>query len=478
MKKILKTIASLLAVTAMMGAMTVMPATAEVSTTNLFSSATLRKADYRGTDTTATFAELTDGTYTDSHTINRNGGNNTYYAVYEVNSAIRTFSAYYTDSAGSANGGKVIFFGSNDENLALLTAAPESDLGWKGDGTDKSDTDFKNTYNLTFLGNTENGTQETLTQNETTYYKKSIATEDETVYKYIVVLVNGWSATNLSEIEAVAKDTGALSLGEVFAFTGASAPDVAIKLYYAKSKVTHNVVYSDKGVTVVAGNNAASASVYWGNRESVGTVTGTVFESLGNNSTVWRITNTDNVSDAKYRGYMTVRAAITEAGRYRISFLGNATNRGFSISWGDSKNATTQNIASGTAIVSADVDITDEDISGGVVTFKITGNTNCPNIYAFQIASLTSAAATATITDRSSGSETSSSFGISVTTGAAVSESITIKIDGKTIMNYPADNTGIEAGKTINFGVLVRRRVTADNITVEVDGTPVTKTVN
>lgn len=204
MKGKIKKLTSLICAAATAAAMTgIIPVHAEESSVNLLTSSSLRKADYNnGTNVTENFKLLTDGDYTNEQTINRGQGTYTYYAVYEVNAAIESISAYYTSTSG--NVASVIFYGSNDDNLALLTEPPTIDLGWDGDGGDYSDsskpekTDFKRTYKLEFLGNTSKGTATT----QDGYSKKTVSVSDTTTYKYLVVLMDGWQNTYVSEIEA------------------------------------------------------------------------------------------------------------------------------------------------------------------------------------------------------------------------------------------------------------------------------------
>lgn len=205
MNRITKKTAVLITAAAVMGAMLgAVQVSANGTDENLFSADNLKTADYNdGTDVAGKFGYLTDGDTENQQTINRSDGTHTYYAVYEVSSEIESISAYYTGSSfGKGAAADILFYGSNDDGLALLTEPPAKDLGWKSDGSDKSGTDFKNTYDLTFLANTASGTATTVSDNT---YKKTVSITDDTVYKYVVVLLNGWQNTYVSEIEAIGK---------------------------------------------------------------------------------------------------------------------------------------------------------------------------------------------------------------------------------------------------------------------------------
>lgn len=85
-----------------------------------------------------------------------------------------------------------------------------------------------------------------------------------------------------------------------------------------------------------------------------------------------------------------------------------------------------------------------------------------------------SAAATAEIKTFTAGAS-STSVGLAVTVGETAVNNITVKIGDKTVMSYPATGT-IEANKTVNFGILVRRSILQSDINVVVDGSNVSVT--
>ena len=174
--------------------------------------------------------------------------------------------------------------------------------------------------------------------------------------------------------------TGTLALDEVFAFKTADTKPTVYRL------LDRNWVYTDKGVTISA-SNYKNPDEYL-TEISVGTVTGTVFESLGDDTKVYKFSNTDDGGNARWDGYVTVKATISKPGAYRISMLGSSSGtRGFKAIYGNNKE-TPSTTSAGLGICTADVEIANEDITDGTVEFKITGNTDCPEIYALHIAKI------------------------------------------------------------------------------------------
>lgn len=173
----------------------------DLNADNLIGSANLRKADFsNGTDVTNTFNLLTDGDYTNNQAISRGSGTYTYYAVYEINSAIKSISAYNTTENTPPD---IIFYGTNEET-PLLTTPPTEDPKWKQDFS--TDCPFIKAYSLTYLTRIKNGTKTQINANGETVYKYTAEVNTDS-YKYIVVLLNGWQQTQVSEIELERAET-------------------------------------------------------------------------------------------------------------------------------------------------------------------------------------------------------------------------------------------------------------------------------
>lgn len=294
--------------------------------------------------------------------------------------------------------------------------------------------------------------------------------------KIIAAIAAAVMTIGLAVIPAMAETTGTLPLGEAFAFmrgSGIEVPEVV-------RVDNHNVVYTDKGVTVHAGPRYKTDEYLTG--DNIGDMTGTVFESLSKTS-IYSIRNTDDNADI-YSGWVDVNAAISEKGTYRISLLGNASNeRSFKITYGTEGSVTT-GVIKGTGVVSADVEVTEDMINDNSVSFKITGNTTCPTIYAIHIARIdepVTPAFTAEVVDDSFvtangtgdyADETATGFiakiGSTIGDTKLTSLSLSINDENKGTQNFTTDIT--PNGSDVYVGIIVNQEVKADdNISITVE---------
>lgn len=296
--------------------------------------------------------------------------------------------------------------------------------------------------------------------------------------KIIAAIAAAVMTIGLAVIPAMAETTGTLPLGEAFAFmrgNGIEVPEVV-------SVDNHNVVYTDKGVTVHAGSRYGIDEYLTGAAANIGDMTGTVFESLSNTG-IYGIRNTDAGTDKNYSGWVDVNAAISEKGTYRISLLGNANNRSFKITYGTNGSVTTD-VINGIGVVSADVEVTEDMINDNSVSFKITGNTTCPTIYAIHIARIdepVTPAFTAEVVDDSFvtangtgdyADETATGFiakiGSNTRNTKLTSLSLSINDENKGTQNF---TTNIAPnGSDVYVGIIVNQEVKADdNISITVE---------
>ena len=180
---------------------------------------------------------------------------------------------------------------------------------------------------------------------------------------------------------------------------------------------------------------------------------------------------------------MDVNAAISEKGTYRISLLGNANNRSFKITYGTNGSVTTD-VINGIGVVSADVEVTEDMINDNSVSFKITGNTTCPTIYAIHIARIdepVTPAFTAEVVDDSFvtangtgdyADETATGFiakiGSNTRNTKLTSLSLSINDENKGTQNFTTDIT--PNGSDVYVGIIVNQEVNADdNISITVE---------
>ena len=463
-----KLISAAMSASLLLCALSAVPAFAEENSesSNLLTSSNLKIANFNQEDKTDVFNQFTNGDYTDNSTINRKGGNNTYYAVYEVgeDTPIGSVSAYST--INSNNPGRVVFYGSNDDNLALLTSAPENDLGWSGVGQDNANQKFKSTYNLTWLaGITESKSSvstTTITQtiDDQTVYKYTCELANPTGYKYIVVLLNGWENTNLSEIEATKatvdtddyETTGSLGVGEIFTVS-------------EKPEMHNNVYYTDKGITIKTGSG------YSDKTETIPSniVNGTVFSDFAG-KTLYKFSAIDQSSSSQWNGKIESVFDIPEAGEYTLSILCQSGNeRSYVIKENDSELAKTSVCPKGFAVVTADISFD----NSGSHTLTILGNNDAPNFIGIVLnkkENRTDAAAindgnayddgsmawTATISPSSTISFTNAYWDISNGTNNA-------HVDA----NCPAVTAG--QGSEIVFGLVLSKEAIGDNTISDVD---------
>lgn len=296
--------------------------------------------------------------------------------------------------------------------------------------------------------------------------------------KIIAAIAAAAMSISLAVVPAMAETTGTLPLGEAFAFmrgSGIEVPEVV-------RVDNHNVVYTDKGVTVHAGSRYATDEYLTGAAANIDDMTGTAFESLSKTS-IYSIRNTDAGTDKNYSGWVDVNAAISEKGTYRISLLGNANNRSFKITYGTNGSVTTD-VINGIGVVSADVEVTEDMINDNSVSFKITGNTTCPTIYAIHIARIdepVTPAFTAEVVDDSFvtangtgdyADETATGFiakiGSNTRNTKLTSLSLSINDENKGTQNFTTDIT--PNGSDVYVGIIVNQEVKADdNISITVE---------
>ena len=296
--------------------------------------------------------------------------------------------------------------------------------------------------------------------------------------KIIAAIAAAAMSISLAVVPAMAKTTGTLQLGEAFAFmrgSGIKVPDVV-------RVDNHNVVYTDKGVTVHAGSRYEADEYLTDAAANIGDMTGTVFESLSETS-IYSISNTDDNAD-KYSGWVDVNAAISEKGTYRISLLGKASDeRSFKITYGTEGSVTT-GVIKGTGVVSADVEVTEDMINDNSVSFKITGNTTCPTIYAIHIARIDEPVTPAFTADVVDGSfvtangtgdyadETATGFiakiGSTIGDTKLTSLSLSINDENKGTQKFTTDIA--PNGSDVYVGIIVNQEVNADdNISITVE---------
>ncbi len=267
------------------------------------------------------------------------------------------------------------------------------------------------------------------------------------VKKLAAAIAAAVMSAGLAALPAAAETTGTLGLGEVFFFERGSG----IEVPQVERISDHNVVYTDRGITIYAGTRYGIDEYMVDAATNIGNMQGTVFESVSNKS-IYQIRNTDDDSgNINYNGWIEVEAEISESGIYRISILGDTSqDRSCKIMYNGSKLAETNTIK-GTAVASADIGVTEDMINNNIVSFNITGNNACPNIFAIHIAKV-EPTFTASVVDGSIVTDIHGDGEFENETASGFVADITSNVDGATASSMSLSVDNVDKGTTAFSG--------------------------